>query len=104
MYERPETQLDTGLRYATVCPQGNCKDTITSVDMSELDSVCVYSKTGVLCGQCQANLSVVFGITDCKRCSNTNCIRYLWCSYSDSFTYTTSHNSCRTTSWYYPDM
>ena len=60
----------TGLGYATVCPQGNCKDTITSVGMTELDSVCVYSKTGVLCGQCQANLSVVFGITDCKRCSN----------------------------------
>ena len=60
----------TGLGYATVFPQGNCKDTITSIDMTELDSVCVYSKTGVLCGQCQANLSVVFGITDCKRCSN----------------------------------
>ena len=60
----------TGLGYATVCPQGNCKDTTTSFDMTELDSVCVYSKTGVLCGQCQTNLSVVFGITDCKRCSN----------------------------------
>ena len=60
----------TGLGYATVCPLGNCKDTITSINMTELDSVCVYSKTGVLCGQCQANLSVVFGITDCKRCSN----------------------------------
>ena len=57
----------TGLGYATICPQGNCKNTITSV---ELDSLCVYSKTGVLCGQCQANLSVVFGITDCKMCSN----------------------------------
>ena len=38
--------------------------------MSELDSICKDGKTGVLCGQCQANLSVVFGITDCKRCSN----------------------------------
>ena len=60
----------TGLGYATICPQGNCKNTITSVDVTELDSLCVYSKTGVLCGQCQANLSVVFGITDCKMCSN----------------------------------
>ena len=100
----------TGLGYATVCPQGNCKDTITSVDMTELDSVCVYSKTGVLCGQCQANLSVVFGITDCKRCSNIWLLTligyaiYLWCSYSDCFTYSTSHNSGRTTSWYYHDM
>ena len=75
----------TGLGYATICPQGNCKDTITSVDATELDSLCVYSKTGVLCGQCQVNLSVVFGITDC-------------------FTYSTSHNSCGTTSWYYPDL
>ena len=60
----------TGLGYATVCPQGNCKDTITSIDMTKLDSVCVYGKTGVLCGQCQANLSVVFGTTECKMCSN----------------------------------
>ena len=60
----------TGLGYATICPQGNCKPTFTSVDITQLDYLCVYSKTGILCGQCQANLSVVFGITDCKRCSN----------------------------------
>ena len=60
----------TGLGYATICPQGNCRSTITLVDITQLDYLCVYSKTGVLCGQCQANLSVVFGITDCKRCSN----------------------------------
>ena len=60
----------TGLGYATICPQGNCKATVYSVDVTELSSLCVYSKTGALCGQCQANLSVVFGITDCKRCSD----------------------------------
>ena len=56
--------------YATICPQGNCEATVNSVDVTELSSLCVYSETGVLWGQCQANLSVVFGITDCKRCSN----------------------------------
>ena len=60
----------TGLGHATICPQGNCKATVYSVDVTELRSLCVYSKTGVLCGQCQANLSVVFGMTDCKRCSD----------------------------------
>ena len=60
----------TGLGHATICPQGNCKATVNSVDVTELSSLCVYSKTGVLCGQCQVNLSVVFGMTDCKRCSD----------------------------------
>ena len=61
---------NTGLGYATICPQGNCKATVNSVDVTVLSSLCVYSKTKVLCGRCQVNLSVVFGITDCKRCSN----------------------------------
>ena len=39
---------------------------ITSVDITRLDYLCDYSKTRVLCGQCQSNLSVLFGITDCK--------------------------------------
>ena len=29
----------TGLGYATVCPQGNCKDTTTSFDMTELEYI-----------------------------------------------------------------
>ena len=60
----------TGLGYATICPQGNCKTSVTSVNITNINSVCEYSKTGVLCGQCHDNLSVVFGTTDCKRCSN----------------------------------
>ena len=34
------------------------------------DSQCRFNRTGVLCGQCQHGLSVVFGSAQCKQCSS----------------------------------
>ena len=31
---------------------------------------CQFNRSGVLCGHCQEGLSVVFGSSQCKKCSN----------------------------------
>ena len=34
-------------------------------------SICLFNREGTICGHCKQNLSVVFGSTECKHCSNT---------------------------------
>ena len=52
------------------CPPGNCRTDTKYINVSDFTSYCEHSKTGVLCGQCSSNLSVVFGISECRNCSN----------------------------------
>ena len=35
-----------------------------------LQAICIDGKTGVLCGQCINTLSIIFGTTECRYCSN----------------------------------
>ena len=35
------------------------------------DEQCYYNRKGILCGTCQANLSMVLGTSNCKKCSNS---------------------------------
>ena len=51
------------------CPLDYCKST-GIINVSNLDSQCAFSRQGVLCGQCQDGLSMTFGTSQCKRCSN----------------------------------
>ena len=43
---------------------------IFSKDLSFNSSLCLYNREGILCGNCSANYSVVFGSTECRHCSN----------------------------------
>ena len=38
---------------------------------SEVDNQCDFNRTGVLCGACPDNYSVILGSSDCRECSNT---------------------------------
>ena len=38
--------------------------------LSNADSQCQFNRCGELCGQCQDGLSIVFGSSQCKRCTN----------------------------------
>ncbi len=56
--------------YIPTCPAGFCQDIITSVDLTIEDQLCFEGRTGILCGACQNNYSVVFGSPFCRQCSN----------------------------------
>ena len=51
------------------CPFDYCTQNET-INVLDLDSQCSYSRSGVLCGQCQGNLSMTFGTSKCASCSN----------------------------------
>ena len=59
------------LGFTNICPSGNCRSTAIAINVSNIDhSICIDGKTGVLCGQCINTLSIIFGTTECRHCSN----------------------------------
>ena len=70
------------LGFASICPPGNCKTDTLLINVTEPHSICESSKMGVLCGQCQHNLSVVFGSTECRPCSHLWLITIVACTLS----------------------
>ena len=40
------------------------------ISLNRLDDQCNFNRTGILCGACPANLSMVLGSSNCKECSN----------------------------------
>ena len=59
------------LGFTNICPSGNCKSTTIAINVSDIEhSICIDGKTGVLCGQCINKLSIIFGTTECRHCSN----------------------------------
>ena len=64
-----ETKFEEGVPACVVrCPDGYCQR-ITKVDL-EFDNQCNGSRMGEMCGQCKPGLSMQFGTTDCRKCSN----------------------------------
>ena len=43
---------------------------LTTKHFSVKSSSCLYNREGILCGNCSTNYNVVFGSTECRRCSN----------------------------------
>ena len=52
------------------CPFDYCKDENIQLNMEYPDEQCALSRSGVLCGSCQQNLSHVLGTSNCKECSS----------------------------------
>ena len=52
------------------CPFDYCKDGNIQLNMEHPDEQCTLSRSGVLCGSCQQNLSHVLGTSNCKECSS----------------------------------
>ena len=52
------------------CPFDYCKDGDIQLNMEYPDEQCALSRSGVLCGSCQQNLSHVLGSSNCKECSS----------------------------------
>ena len=52
------------------CPFDYCLPYSSYLNLSTPDIQCQFNRSGVLCGHCQQGLSVVFGSSLCKKCSN----------------------------------
>ena len=52
------------------CPFDYCISTDNFRSLSSPDEQCKNSRSGILCGQCGRNLSLVLGSSNCKECSN----------------------------------
>ena len=52
------------------CPFDYCNDGNIQLNIQYPDEQCALSRSGVLCGSCQQNLSHVLGTSNCKDCSS----------------------------------
>ena len=52
------------------CPYDYCVSSEKSINLSDPDQQCSLNRSGVLCGACKTNLSIVLGTSNCKECSN----------------------------------
>ena len=59
-----------GLASYKTCPADYCKHQAVNITLDNPDIQCDFNRSGVLCGACAANHSLVFGSSQCQRCSN----------------------------------
>ena len=52
------------------CPSDYCKPESMNLRLDNQDEQCSNQRSGVLCGQCRGNLSMVLGTTRCMECSH----------------------------------
>ena len=59
-----------GLALYKTCPADYCKHQAVNITLDNPDIQCDFNRSGVLCGACAANYSLVFGSSQCQQCSN----------------------------------
>ena len=55
----------------TPCPFDYCKLTQTNISFVDPDQQCALNRTGVLCGGCRDDFSLVLGSNKCKNCTDS---------------------------------
>ena len=55
---------------ASICPLDYCNSTINKLSLGRPEDLCNEGRTGILCGQCHGNYSVIFGSSQCQVCSD----------------------------------
>ena len=66
------TQSNTSKYLISNCPLDYCLPFSSNVNLLYPDTQCQFSRTGVLCSQCQHSLSMVFGSSRCMKCTNVH--------------------------------
>ena len=61
---------DVIIGYADHCPTRYCDQTATTVNISDTSSLCIFERTGVMCGRCKPGLSITVGSPECLPCNN----------------------------------
>ena len=71
-YVTSNANSDSAIIIHNHCPYGYCRGDINSLNfhLETPDKQCAFHRSGILCGACQANLSQVFGTSNCKECSS----------------------------------
>ncbi len=52
------------------CVFDYCVEKPVNISLSNPDELCAYNRSGVLCGECEPELSLVLSTSNCKECSN----------------------------------
>ena len=60
-----------GLILYKTCPVEYCRTDEVNMTLHALDAQCAHGRTGVLCGGCAENHSLLIGSSKCHECSNT---------------------------------
>ena len=60
-----------GLILATLCPVEYCKTGTVNITLDNPDIQCDFHRSGLLCGACAANYSLMLGSSQCQVCPNT---------------------------------
>ena len=62
----------TYILLSTNCPPGYCSNNVSMKlsDFHDSSFPCLNNRSGILCGQCKDNLSVLFGSDECLECSH----------------------------------
>ena len=66
------TQSSTSKYLISDCPMDYCLPFSLNVNLLHLDTQCQFNRTGILCSQCQHDLSMVFGSSRCMKCTNVH--------------------------------
>ena len=53
-----------------VCPFDYCNTSVVYLNIDDPDIQCTLNRSGILCGQCQAGLSLMLGSNRCHSCGN----------------------------------
>ena len=52
------------------CPFHYCNDSNISFTLNFPNKQCLYSRSGILCGECEEGFSLMLGYNECERCNN----------------------------------
>ena len=66
------TQSSTSKYLISDCPMDYCVPFSSNVNLLHPDTQCQFNRTGILCSQCQHDLSMVFGSSRCMKCTNVH--------------------------------
>lgn len=66
-----ENETYQGLILYETCPVDYCKRETVALSMDNPDIQCANNCSGMLCGACTTNYSLMFGSLPCKECSNS---------------------------------
>ena len=57
-----------------LCPFDYCVAEKVIFPLSNTDVQCAHNRSGLLCGACKENFSLVFGTSYCKECTNSSLV------------------------------
>ena len=65
-----ENETYKGLIHYKTCPRDYCKTGDVTISLENPDTQCDLNRSGLLCGECATNHSLMLGSSRCKKCSN----------------------------------